>query len=225
MQCLKLLLVTIYDYNIRGANYMKKYKLLTAFLTLAFTLTFLGCDSSSPKNDANQTGTLNIFLTNAPAEFEAIYITLDSLSIHTSSSASIDSNDTNESGWKVVAQPHTTFNVLQLSSDTPTKVGQLQLAIGKYTGIKGIVGKISDNGPTIVEGYDSHPYANYVVLRGSAVSELEIPSYTLKINQNFNIVKNGNINMLIDFDTKKSIKQTGNGTYKLTPVIKVTTIF
>lgn len=194
-------------------------------LALAFTLTFLGCDASSPKNDVNETGTLNIYLTDAPTDFEAIYITLDSLSVHTSSSTSIDGNDTNESGWRVVTQPHTTFNVLQLSSDTPTKAGQLQLAVGNYTSMQGVVGTRSDGGPTIAEGYDTHPYANYVVLRGGAVSELEIPSYALKINHNFSIIKNGNINMLIDFDTKNSIKQIGNGTYKITPVIKVTTTF
>jgi len=208
-----------------GVSCMTKYKLVIAFLTLAFTLTFLGCDASSSKNDVNETGTLNIFLTNTPADFEAVYITLNALSVHTSSSISIDGNDTNESGWKVTAQPYTTFNVLQLSSDTPTKAGQFQLSVGNYTEIQGTIGKRSDGNSTIADGYDSHPYANYLVLNGGAVSELEIPSYTLKINYNFSIIKNGNINMIIDFDTNNSIKQTRDGTYKLTPVIKVTTTF
>jgi len=209
---------------------MKKYKLLTVFLALAFTLTFLGCDESSPKDDVNQTGILNLFLTNTPADFEAVYITMDSVSVHSSSSVSLTSRDVvedeiDDSGWRVVALPRATMNILDLSNNTATQAGQVQLSVGDYTEIKVVVGTRSNGGPTIADGYDSHPYANYVVLKGGEVSELEIPSYTLKINHNFSIIKNGNINMIIDFDTKNSIKQIGNGAYKLTPVIKVTTIF
>lgn len=209
---------------------MNKYKLLTVFLTLAFTLTFLGCDESSTKNDVNQTGTLNLFFTNTPADFEAVYITMDTVSAHSSNSVSLKSRDavkdeTDESGWNIIAIPRATLNILDLSNDTATPAGQVQLSVGDYTEIKIDVGTRSDGNSTVAEGYDTHPYANYVVLEGGEVSELEIPSYTLKINHNFSIIKNGNINMIIDFDTKNSIKQTGNGTYKLTPVIKVTTTF
>lgn len=216
---------------------MKIYRLTTIFLALVFTLTFLGCDESSTKDDTNQTGTLNLFLTNTPADFEAVYITMDTISVHSSNSVSVTGKDaveneteatdeTDESGWYVVGAPRATMNILELSSDEiATPAGQVQLSVGDYTEIKIDVGTRSDGNSTVAEGYDTHPFANYVVLEGGAVSELEIPSYTLKINHTFSIVKNGNINMIIDFDTKNSIKQTGNGTYKLTPVIKVTTLF
>jgi len=61
---------------------------------------------------------------------------------------------------------------------------------------------------------------------GTGVSSqpMEIPSGEVKLNHPFELMSNSTTTIELDFDGPKSINQTGNGSYKMSPVIGIKTV-
>ena len=57
-----------------------------------------------------------------------------------------------------------------------------------------------------------------------SATSVAVPSGTVKLNREFDVPSGGWTTILLDFDLDKSIHQTGNGQYKLTPVIGVVSV-
>ena len=57
---------------------------------------------------------------------------------------------------------------------------------------------------------------------GSAA--VDIPSGEVKLNRQFDVPASGTTTMLLDFDGDRSIRETGNGRYTMTPVIAVVSV-
>ena len=55
-------------------------------------------------------------------------------------------------------------------------------------------------------------------------AQLEIPSGEVKLNRQFELTDDYATTMLLDFDGDRSIKQTGNGRYIMTPVIGIVSV-
>ena len=55
-------------------------------------------------------------------------------------------------------------------------------------------------------------------------AQLEIPSGEVKLNRQFELTTDDATTMLLDFDGDRSIKQTGNGRYIMTPVIGIVSV-
>jgi hypothetical protein len=53
---------------------------------------------------------------------------------------------------------------------------------------------------------------------------MEIPSGEVKLNRQFELMSNGTTTIELDFDGTRSINQTGNGSYRMTPVIGIKTV-
>ena len=53
---------------------------------------------------------------------------------------------------------------------------------------------------------------------------LEIPSGEVKLNRQFEVGDSGATSMLIDFDGDRSITETGNGRFRMTPVIGIVSV-
>lgn len=53
---------------------------------------------------------------------------------------------------------------------------------------------------------------------------LEIPSGEVKLNREFEVASTGATTMLIDFDGDRSVTETGNGRFRMTPVIGVVSV-
>jgi hypothetical protein len=56
---------------------------------------------------------------------------------------------------------------------------------------------------------------------GITTEAMEIPSGEVKLVQPFDVVTNGTTTIELDFDGDQSVRQTGNGRYRMTPVIKI----
>ena len=232
---------------------MSLYKLLMGTLTILLLLGFTGCsDSGSVGNKDTSsaqpsTGTLSLLLTDAPGDYQAVYVTIEEVLVHKAEEDELfinnDENETDDttksddvnltediveteddSGWIVVAQPNKTYDLLTLQNNITEELGETDVTTGKYTQMRLVLGSEDDNGSTIAEGYETHPFANYLVLTGGDVAELDVPSNTLKLNHNFEITEDGLVTMIIDFDANKSVNEAGNsGKWILTPVISVKT--
>jgi hypothetical protein len=53
---------------------------------------------------------------------------------------------------------------------------------------------------------------------------LEVPSGEVKLNRQFELTANDAMTIVLDFDGDKSIKETGNGRYLMTPVIAIVSV-
>ena len=173
--------------------------ILTALLLLV-VVAVTACQSEN-------TGTLEIRLTDAPTDLniEKVMITITDVSVHAAGSdkTTNTTNATNiTAGWKTIVSTPQTFDLMQLQNNVSAALGSEELVAGKYTQIRLAV---SDASVTI----DGEDYA------------LTVPSDSIKLNHPFNVIAGETTTLTLDFDALQSIRETGKGSYKLQPTIKV----
>jgi len=197
-------------------NPLKSYsKLFTGLMGFLLAVVVAGCCSDGGGN--TQPGTLGVSMTDAPAcGFDAVNVTVSKMRVHQSDNAS-----ENAAGWTdITLNPPRKINLLNLNDPTQPNLaldslGETPLAAGHYTQLR-LVLVPNSGGP---------PFANSVVLSGiPGEIALDTPSGMqsgIKLIHQFTVGSWQRVDLLLDFDACKSIVQTGNGTYKLKPVIKV----
>lgn len=171
---------------------MKGTKVLLA--VAATTLLVFGMQSC--KKDSNtDTGQVTFKMTDAPAAYDAVYVEVTGVEVHS-----------DVSGWVTMGNVHAgVYNLLDLANGTDTILATADLPVGTISQVRLILG--SNN--SIVVGGSTYP--------------LTIPSGSesgLKINVHYDVAANVNNVILVDFDAGASVHQTGNGVYKLQPVIR-----
>jgi len=226
---------------------MKKFHKITALvLSMTISLIIVGCGggsssstattstpttSTTPSSSDTTTSStigqakLSIHLTDAPAEFEAVYVTIAEVHVHRADtededSNSDDSNDNDDGEWLVVATPNITYNLLELQNGITTFMGEELIPSGDYTQLRLVLGSTPDTEPNLLG--NPHPEANYIILDDDLPYALKVPSNTVKYNHNFTLIDGSDVDMVIDFDAKKSIHPAGDK-WILNPVLKVTT--
>ncbi len=195
----------------------KNSKPLIWFMGLLLAGFIAGCGSDG--GGSTQPGTLGVSLTDAPAcGFDQVNVTVSRVRVHQSDNAS-----ENAAGWTdITLNPPRKINLLNLNDPTQPNLaleslGETALAAGHYTQLRLVL--VPNNGGS--------PFANSVVLSGPPPSSeipLDTPSAVqsgIKLIHQFNVASGQRVDLLLDFDACKSIVQTGNGAYKLKPVIKV----
>jgi hypothetical protein len=100
-------------------------------------------------------------------------------------------------------------------------LGTGPLAPGHYTMIRLEVASAAlyfDNAAT---GPACAPTVTAPAGRSAAV---EVPSGTVRLNRQFDLTSTTATTILLDFDGDKSVHETGNGRYRMTPVIGVVSV-
>ncbi len=180
------------------------------------------CGSSGDGGTGSAPGAASVSLTDAPAcGYEEVNVTVTRVRIHQSSSA-----DDKAAGWTDIAlNPPRTINLLNLNDPTQhnfalENLGQAPLDPAHYTQLRLVLDENNGNQPT----------ANWIVLEGQDPNNpnnripLDTPSAIksgIKLIHQFTVNSGERVDLLLDFDACKSIVQTGNGKYKLKPVITV----
>jgi hypothetical protein len=182
-----------------------------AFIMLGFVT---ACGSSD--DNGGGPGSFIVSLTDAPAcGFDQVNVTVSKVRVHQSSSA-----DDTAAGWTdITVNPPRKINLLDFNDPTqPIHVQPLGLApleAGHYTQLRLV----------LIPNSGSSPLANSIVLSGTTQEiPLDTPSGIqsgVKLVHQFTVNSGQRVDLLLDFDACKSIVQTGNGKYKLKPVIKV----
>ena len=157
---------------------------------------FLSNSDMLAQND--QGGGVKIFLTDAPVDdFSAIMIHLDKVSI------------IGEQGPIVKDIEDTLVNLLDLQAGAAALIADFAEApAGKYSELRLIL---------------ASEKPSYGVLNTGEEETFIIPSATssgIKIKHDFELVDGQSENIVLDFDLRKSVKQRGNGTYFMTPVLR-----
>ena len=170
---------------------------LLGMILLAFTLN--SCTKSDTTSD--QPVRMNIYLTDAPAQYKAVWIDIQQVMVKRS-------DDNSDNGWTAVPllRPGR-YNLLELRNGRDTLLGGVDLPAGKVPQIRLILGN-----------------NNQVVLQDGTVADLKTPSAQesgLKLKLDANLTPGIPYELVLDFDAARSIVKAGNsGQYILKPVIR-----
>lgn len=177
---------------------MKALRILLAILFLVATsFVFTSC-----KKDKGNSR-LSVYLTDAPAGYDAVLIDIVSVQIKVSA-------DQNDNGWQQLPVNAGVYNLLDFTNGMDTLLSTIELPAGKVSQLRLILGT---NNSIVVNGI-------------STPLPLETPSAQtsgLKFNIHADLVEGVEYKLWIDFDAARSIVITGNNDYKLKPVIRTFT--
>jgi Domain of unknown function (DUF4382) len=177
---------------------MKTTRILwPAFMMIAAVI-FFSC-----KKDKGSSR-LNVYLTDAPAAYDAVNIDVVSVEIKST-------DDQGDNGWQQLSQAKTgIFNLLDFRNGMEALLASVELPAGKVSQLRLILGN-----------------DNSVVINGTTLPlPLQTPSAQqsgLKFNIHADLVEGVTYKIWIDFDAARSIVTTGGGNYVLKPVVRTFT--
>ena len=179
--------------------------------------------SEATGGSSNITGVLELSLTDASADYQAVYITVAKVDVKVKNEEEADGEAEENSGWITVVEPQQTYNLLELMNGVLAPLGAGELEVGEYGQIRLILGQEADESFNIFE--EAHPYANYLIDSEGNIYELKVPSgfkTGVKIINGFSITEAQATELVLDFDAARSVVQAGKkGKFMLKPVIKV----
>jgi len=153
---------------------------------------------SNNNNNASTSGTLlNVRMTDAPMQIEEVNIDLQLVVLFGDN----DSKDSVELGTNAGI-----YNLLDFQNGVDTLIASAMVTVDTIKQVRLILGQ-----------------ENTVKVDG-VIHDLDTPSAQqsgLKIKVDAPLDSLSVYNLILDFDADESVKQTGNGKYKLKPVIKV----
>lgn len=176
---------------------MKKLLFLLAIPLLAAGCASQQQSSSNPGDSGNAQaqGRAVFSITDASADLQnvtSVNLAVDKLEAHSAAE-----------GWVVVSTQPKTFDLLKLKQSGMSQIlADAQIAVGTYDQIR-----IHISGVTLV--------------KSGVESQVKLPSNELKIVGKVVVGQNATASVVLDFLLDKSLHQTGNGSFILTPVIKV----
>lgn len=173
---------------------MKKFIFLAAAILVSAAF-FAGCN----KDDNNGSTRMQVYLTDGPAAFDAVYIDIKDVQVKYSTEES-------ESGWQSLNLGRVgVYNLLDFRNGYDTLLAVATVPSGRINQIRLLLGT-----------------NNSVVLNGVAYP-LTTPSGQesgVKLNIHADLVSDIDYKLWIDFDASRSIVLTGSGKYMLKPVIR-----
>jgi len=194
---------------------------ITAALSVALGLSIAVIACSGSPSGPSQTGNLRLMLTDSPFE--------DATAVHVTFSEVKAQRSDGEGGWITVpfagtpAATTRTCNLKKLEGPFDL-LGVASLDAGHYTQLRLVV----DSATLYFGGTKTGEAACLTTLAAPTDGPtpvtshaLEIPSGEVKLIHPFELTANGTTTIELDFDGDKSINQTGNGRYKMSPVIKI----
>lgn len=184
---------------------------------LALTVTACGGASSTSSPTAPTpatTATLNVSLTDSPfSDGKALLVTFSDVSAH-------------RSGADFMTLPFVggassrTCDLKKLTTAQDV-LGTGPLPAGHYTQLRLVVASAA----IYFDSPSSGPAcAASVAAPAGRSAAVDIPSGELKLNREFDLTSTNATTILLDFDGDKSVKETGNGRYMMTPVITIVSV-
>jgi len=143
-----------------------------------------------------------LFLTDAPVdEADAVNLTVDEVAIRRANSGG---------EWVTLDVEPTTYNLLELQNNAMEALAEQDVPADTYTELRLVLACDGDSGGEIVIEGESFP--------------LKVPSGCqsgFKAKGEFTVGGDTPTVLILDFDLRKSIHQTGNGQYILQPVVRL----
>lgn len=164
------------------------------YLVLFLMITcLLGCKKK--KDEFPQTGNFIVHLTDSPADYDHIYLDIQSIEVNHSSQ-----------GWiKIGPTVPVILDILKFNNTFDTLIANAELPVGSLGQIRMVLG------------------SNNTIVVNGVTKNLTIPSggqSGLKININAMVEVDGVTEHWLDFKASSSIIELGNGNYQMVPVIR-----
>jgi hypothetical protein len=170
---------------------MKKATLI--FLTSVF---WLSCEDNST------TARLDVRLTDAPGDYEAVNIDIQSVEVHVGEGSSND-------GWTTLNTETGIYDLLKLTNGQDTLLASDDLPSGRVSQIRLVLG---DNNTVVVDGEEL------------AMTTPSAQQSGLKLNVQADLTEGIVYTILLDFDAARSVVRAGaSKKYLLKPVIRAVT--
>jgi uncharacterized protein DUF4382 len=180
------------------------------------------CGNSTPSGPSGGTGTLNMRLTDSPfSDAKAVLVTFSEVSAHRE-----------DADWAKVPFPPDANGVAVIERTCDLKklqgpvdiLGGGLLTAGHYTQIRLMVAKATIYFDVAPDPAAPACTAAAPVLISTNKADLTIPSGEVKLNRGFDLAADGTTTIVLDFDGDKSIHETGNGRFMMSPVIGVKSV-
>lgn len=176
-------------------------RITITFLATLFLIT--SCDVADDGSSVSTKGTLQVYLTDAPGDYEAVWIDIEAVRIHVNEDDDIEEDD---AGWVTINDEPMRVNLLELTNGRFEVLGETELDAGMYNQIRLILGEDNE------------------IVKNGVTHSLKTPSAQqsgLKLNVNAEIEGGEVYTLLLDFDASRSIVEAGNsGKFILNPVIR-----
>lgn len=167
-------------------------------LTMAAVAIIIALSISSCEKVENNNATLQLMLTDAPAMYDEVNVDIKEIHLFNE-----------QEGWiKFILDKPGVYNLLEFSNGIDTLLGITDVPAGRLSQLRFVLGT---NNSIVVDDV-SYP--------------LTVPSGStsgLKFNIHADLESGFTYKFWIDFDAAHSIVKTGNGQYKLKPVIRMFT--
>lgn len=191
-----------------------RYTLALCVAAMCAVVVACGSSSTSP---SGSTGTLRMMLKDSPfSDAKALLVTFSEVSAHKS--------DAPDGSWTKLpfaggATSRTCdLKKLQTAQDV---LGTGPLATGHYTQVRLVVTSAVIYFDSASSGDACAPTFSGLTGRTTNVT---IPSGEVKLNREFDVTSETTTTMLVDFDGDKSVRETGNGQFMMSPVIGVVSV-
>ncbi|HRG90840.1 MAG TPA: DUF4382 domain-containing protein, partial [Chitinophagales bacterium] len=171
---------------------MKNVRLIVAACTIAATLLAASCN----KKASDQTSKVAFKITDAPAQFDALYIDVQGVEVHTQGGA-----------WVTYSSTLGVINILDYVNGNATVIAEGEISADAT--IDQIRLMLGSQNSVVVNG------ASYS-LNNSAALQQQLTIYTS--NQ---LQAGGSYEWTIDFDAAQSVVATGNGQFTLSPTLRL----
>lgn len=165
----------------------------SAIKILALLLLSFGC------SDSEVTQRIQIRLTDAPGDYDAVNVDITGIEYHLS-------GGNQPSGWMTMENVNTgVYNLLDFANGIDTVLADTELSSGKISQIRFILG---NNNSVVIDGVEH------------AVNTPSAQTSGLKLNLHADILEGITYKVLLDFDAARSVIQHG-GNFSLKPTIRV----
>lgn len=192
--------------------------MLRPFLvSVALGVVSFGCSGDSPSGPSGTSGTLSLRITDSPfTDAKAVLVTFSEVTAHRS-----------EESWSKVpfadsAATSRTCDLKRLEGSAQDLLGSGPLAAGQYTMVRLVVQSATiyfDNPST-----SATPCASSITSPQGRSASVTIPSGEVKLNRGFTLAADTATTILLDFDGDRSIQETGNGRFTMSPVIGILSV-
>lgn len=174
-----------------------KMRILPFVLLIASVVSLHSCkkDNNNNNNNADGTARVSMRLTDGPAEYDHVYIDIQQVVVTMEGSSAVT----------VAPIRPGIYDILDFANGVDTLLMEATVPVGKVSQIRLVLG---NNNTVVIDG-TSYPLGTPSAQESG-----------LKLNLKETLVANGAYTFWLDFDAGKSIVQTGNGAYKLKPVIR-----
>ncbi len=197
----------------------RKYPVV--IMTVLALFVFFGCGKSSSDKGSGATGSMAISFTDAPGDYDHVWITVTDVWIHTSDAADPGPQG---GGWLKfpLIEPKTVDLLALANGGTQSIWDNIILPVGHYQQIRIVLADTNDalaaSATTALNG-STLKYNNEVVINGVEYP-LHIPDaqHGIRLAGSFRITVGGTLRLAIDFDANHDIVEFRKGTeYILKP--------